>query len=151
MATFTGITNASSPPALTDEIIGIGGGTTDLSYTLAQIGQALSPTPPNTQGTGITSYTLLLSDLGGIVEMTSSSPNTVTIPLNSSVPFPNGAQIDITQLGTGVTTIVAAGGVTIISSGSLPYTLPTQGSTATLYKTAAGTGATDTWVLNGAV
>jgi len=45
--------------------------------------------------------------------MTSSSPNTVTIPLNSAVSYPIGTQITVTQAGTGITSIVGAGGVTI--------------------------------------
>ena len=59
-----------------------------------------------------TSYTLALSDWGKIIEMQSGSPNTVTIPLNSSVAFPIGTEIQVLQFGAGQTTIAAVGGVT---------------------------------------
>lgn len=52
-----------------------------------------------------TSYGLLISDDGKLVTMNNASPNTVTIPANSSVAFPIGTEIDIIQLGTGTTTI----------------------------------------------
>ena len=61
------------------------------------------------------SYTLALSDRGKLLEMNSASANTATIPLNSSVPFPIGSKIDVTQYGAGATTITATGGVTIRS------------------------------------
>lgn len=52
-------------------------------------------------------YTLLLSDDGKLIKMNLSSANTITVPLNSSVAFPNGTQITVVQAGTGQTTIVA--------------------------------------------
>lgn len=61
------------------------------------------------------SYTLVLSDNGKLIEMNVSTANNLTIPLNSSVAFPVGTQIDAIQYGTGQTTIVAASGVTIRS------------------------------------
>jgi hypothetical protein len=39
----------------------------------------------------------------------------LTIPLNSSIAFPIGTKIDVTQYGAGATTITATGGVTIRS------------------------------------
>lgn len=65
--------------------------------------------------TSSASYTLVLTDQGKIVEMTSSSANNLTIPLNSSVAFPIGTSIFVLQAGTGQTTIVATAGVTINS------------------------------------
>lgn len=58
-------------------------------------------------------YVLVLSDKSKTIEMNVSSPNTVTIPLHSSVAFPIGTEITVLQYGTGKTQIVAAGGVTI--------------------------------------
>ena len=70
----------------------------------------------NTQ-TG-TSYTLVLGDAGKLVERNNASPNTLTIPPNSSVAFPTGTQILVTQLGAGTTTLAAGAGVTIRSKDS---------------------------------
>jgi hypothetical protein len=61
------------------------------------------------------SYSLVLADRGKLVEMNSASANTLTIPLNSSIAFPIGTKIDVTQYGAGATTITATGGVTIRS------------------------------------
>ena len=89
------------------------------------------------------SYTLALTDNGKVVEMNVGSANNLTIPLNSSVAFPVGAQLDIFQYGAGQTTVVATGGVTIRSKGGL-LKLTGQYSGATLYQRA-----TDEWVLVG--
>ena len=47
--------------------------------------------------------------------MNVGSANTVTVPNNSSVAFPIGTEITVMQYGAGVTTIVAASGVTFRS------------------------------------
>jgi hypothetical protein len=62
------------------------------------------------------SYTLVLSDAGKMVEMNVATANNLTIPLNSSVAFAIGTQIDVTQYGAGQTTFVATSGVTIRST-----------------------------------
>jgi hypothetical protein len=90
-----------------------------------------------------TSYTLVLTDAGKMVTMTNGSANTLTVPANSSVAFPVNTRLDIIQYGAGQTTIAAAGGVTIYSSGS-KLKLTGQYSGASLWKKA-----TDTWVLVG--
>jgi hypothetical protein len=87
------------------------------------------------------SYTLIAQDVGRLIEMGVASANTLTVPLNSSVAFPIGAQINILQTGAGQTTIAGAGGVTINGTGTK---LRVQWSSATLIKRA-----TDTWVLIG--
>jgi hypothetical protein len=61
------------------------------------------------------SYTLVLGDNGKLIEMNVGSANNLTVPLNSSVAFPIGTQIDCIQYGAGQTTIVATSGVTINS------------------------------------
>ena len=61
------------------------------------------------------SYTLALSDRGKLVEMNVATANTLTIPLNSSIAFPIGTKIDVTQYGAGQVTITATGGVTLRS------------------------------------
>ena len=62
------------------------------------------------------SYTLVLTDQSKIVEMNVASANNLTVPLNSSVAFPIGTEIQVLQYGAGQTTIVATGGVTLRSN-----------------------------------
>ena len=88
------------------------------------------------------SYTLTLQDKGDLVEMLVGSANNLTVPPNSSVPFPIGTQINILQTGTGQTTVVAGSGVTVNATPGLK--IRAQWSYATLIKRG-----TDTWVLVG--
>jgi hypothetical protein len=91
-----------------------------------------------------TSYTAALTDATGIVTMTNASANTFTVPPNSSVAFPIGAQLLVQQGGVGTTTVAAGAGVTIhIYGGSLP--LAGQYAIAQIIKTG-----TDTWIAEGA-
>jgi hypothetical protein len=56
------------------------------------------------------SYTLSsLSERDSLVEVDSPSAVTITIPNNSSVPFPVGTTLDILGVNTGLVTIAAAG------------------------------------------
>lgn len=90
-----------------------------------------------------TSYTLVLTDDGKIVETNNGSANTLTVPPNSSVAFPVGTQILVLQTGAGQTTLAAGSGVTVNSKdGDLK--LSGQWSAATLIKRA-----TDAWVAVG--
>jgi hypothetical protein len=89
------------------------------------------------------SYTLVLSDRGKLIEMNVATANNLTVPLNSSVSFPIGTQIDIIQYGAGQTTIVATGGVTIRSTNSWLKINARYGA-ATLIKIAS-----DEWYLVG--
>jgi hypothetical protein len=88
------------------------------------------------------SYTLVLLDANKLVELNVAGANNLTVPLNSSVEFPIGTQINILQTGAGQTTIVATGGVTINATPGLK--LRAQWSSATLIKRA-----TNTWVAIG--
>ena len=89
------------------------------------------------------SHTLVLSDKDKLVEMNSSSANTLTVPLNSSEAFPIGSQINILQTGTGQTTVApVSGGVTINATPGLK--LRARWSSATLIKRAE-----NVWVLAG--
>jgi len=90
------------------------------------------------------SYTLVLADKNKIVEMNKASANNLTVPLNSSVAFAVGSQINILQTGAGQTTVVATSGVTINATPGLK--LRAQWSYATLIKRAE-----NTWVLVGDV
>lgn len=86
------------------------------------------------------SYTLVMADTNKIVEM--SGGGTLTVPLNSSVPFPTASQITILQTGSTQVTIAGAVGVTV--NARIGLKLSGQWSAATLFKRA-----TDTWVLMG--
>lgn len=88
------------------------------------------------------SYTLALSDMGKMVEVSVASANTVTVPPNSTVAFPVGTVIDLLQTGAGQTTIVAGSGVTVNSAIGLKFRA--QWSPAMLIKRA-----TDSWVALG--
>lgn len=87
-----------------------------------------------------TTYTLALTDQNSLVTMSNSSANTVTVPANASVAFPIGARITVSQIGTGATTIAAAGGVTI-NGGA---TIASQYGKVELQQTAA-----NTWLISG--
>jgi hypothetical protein len=89
------------------------------------------------------SYTLVSDDRSKMVEMNVASANNLTVPLNSSVPFAIGTQIDITQYGAGQTTIVATVGVTVRSANGW-LKLNAQYGAATLIKID-----TDEWYLFG--
>jgi hypothetical protein len=88
------------------------------------------------------SYTLVLGDAQGVVEMNVASANTLTIPPNSSVAYPVGTSILVVQTGAGQTTITAGAGVTINSY--LGLKIIGQWAGCTLVKRA-----TNTWVAVG--
>ena len=101
-----------------------------------------SPTITIATTTSSASYTLLLTDGGKVVEMTSASANTLTIPLNASAAFAVGTSIFVLQAGAGQTTIAGAAGVTVNSYVGLK--LIGQWAGCTLIKRA-----TNTWVAVG--
>jgi hypothetical protein len=82
------------------------------------------------------SYTLALPDAGRAVEINSTSATTLTVPTNSSVAFPIGTVIEVTQIGTGNITIAPASGVSLQSAGGLLQTR-TQYSAASIRKRSA--------------
>lgn len=95
--------------------------------------------PSNQQ---VASYTLALSDVGKMVEISNGSANTLTVPPSSSVNFPVGSQIVVVQTGVGQTTLTPGSGVTI--NGTPGLKLRAQWSSATLVKRS-----TDTWIAFG--
>ncbi|CAJ0861974.1 hypothetical protein R77567_01605 [Ralstonia sp. LMG 32965] len=105
-------------------------------------------TPPPVNPQSGTSYTLALTDApassanAGIVTMSNANANTVTVPANSTVAFPVGTQIQVTQLGAGQTSIAAESGVTIRTPSTSNARV--QYSTLVLTQVAA-----NTWVLGG--
>jgi len=109
------------------------GANTDIASTIAH-------RPENLQ---TASYTLVIGDAGKNIRMNNASANNLTVPLNATVAFALGTEIDICQYGAGQTSVVATGGVTIRSkAGNLKLT--GQYSGATLKKIG-----TDEWMLFG--
>jgi hypothetical protein len=98
--------------------------------------------PVQTRVVSGTSDTLVLADAGKIVESSSGSATTITVPLNSSVAYAVGTQITLLQTGAGQLTVAGTAGVTVNATPGLK--LRAQWSSATLIKRA-----TDTWVLIG--
>lgn len=93
---------------------------------------------------GNASRTLSSADAGSLIRMTSASANSVVVPLEATAHFPVKGVVTIRQVGTGTTTIVAEGGVTLTSPALLA--LRAQNSTVQLIKVA-----TNTWDLIGDV
>lgn len=91
-------------------------------------------------------HTLALTDSENIVEIDKATANVLTIPLNSSVAFPIGTIITITQAGVGTTSITAATSVTLngVSAGSGDMTGEFAG--VSLYKSE-----TDVWIVQGSI
>jgi hypothetical protein len=87
--------------------------------------------------------TFALTDGNTFQLCTSGSAMTLTVPLNATVAFPVGTEIDVYQQGAGQVSIAATGGVTINSAfGNLK--IAAQYTGASLKKTA-----TNTWELYG--
>jgi len=86
-----------------------------------------------------TAYTTVLSDNGKLITLSNASAITATIPPNSSVAYPVGAQLNFVQYGVGQVTVTQGAGVTIVSTGntaSAPKTR-TQYSSATAIQVSA--------------
>jgi hypothetical protein len=90
-----------------------------------------------------TSYTLVQSDEGKVIDLTSGSNENLTIPQDSTVPFPNGTQLVIIRSGTGELG-VTGGGVVTVNSAQGYLNLNFQYSAATLIKLS-----TDNWYVFG--
>lgn len=88
-------------------------------------------------------YNLGLADAGQTILINSTNDVTVTVPLNSAVPFTIGQRLDVVRLNTGNVTFAGAVGVNINSKNSNKK-IAARYSGATLIKYD-----TDTWVLIG--
>ena len=93
-----------------------------------------------------TTYTTVLADNGKLVTQSNASAITSTIPPNSSVAYPVGAQLNFAQYGAGQVTFAQGAGVTIVSTGATASApkLRAQYSTATAIQTSA-----DNWIVVG--
>jgi hypothetical protein len=130
--TFTGTPAAPTAAAGTN--------TTQVATT-AFVRQELL-TPVNSQSG--TSYTLVLSDSGKIIECSNAGAITVTVPPNSSVAFPVGTRVAIAQTGAGQVTVAAGSGVTIKNGATWTLKTAEQEAVVELLKIA-----TDTWRIYG--
>lgn len=98
----------------------------------------------NTQ-TG-TTYTTVLDDNGKLITLSNASSIAVTIPLNASVAYPVGAQLNFAQLGAGQVTVSGTSGVTVVSTGATASAPKARAQYSTL--TAVQTS-TDNWIVIG--
>lgn len=111
--------------------------------TAANMRDAVESSAGLVSTTQAANYTAALVDRGTIVEMTSASANTFTVPPNASVAFPVHALLHVCQFGAGVTTIAAGAGVTIRSATGT-FAMRAQYGVASIRKRA-----TNEWVLFG--
>lgn len=93
-----------------------------------------------------TAHVLELSDTGSILETTGSSAVTLTIPPETTVPFETGTLINVTQVGTGGTTVAAAPGVALNGVTGGAVALDGQWAGAALVKRSA-----NAWIVQGAL
>jgi fibronectin-binding autotransporter adhesin len=85
-----------------------------------------------------TTYTFVAADFTKLVTLSNASPVAVTLPLESSVPWPAGTQLRLLNQGAGLVTVAGDVGVTINGT---PLTLA-QYKAAVITKTG-----TDTWTI----
>jgi hypothetical protein len=119
-----------------------------VSVTGTAIYHIQTNTPTLDSGNSFT-YTLVLADDGKFIDMNTSSPNTnyINVPLDASVNFPVGTQINIVQTGTGQTIIRDStnGGISGVTVNATPgKKLRAVWSVATLVKRS-----TNNWLLMG--
>ena len=90
-----------------------------------------------------TSYTLALADAQSLIIFSNAATITVTVPPNSSVAYPVGTRVDVSQGAAGKVTLAQGAGVTINSKSGNKSTAA-QYVALSLFKTA-----TNTWLLVG--
>jgi hypothetical protein len=91
-----------------------------------------------------TNYNLGLADAGKTLLINSASDITVTVPINSAVPFATGQRLDVVRLGSGNVTFAGADVSININSKNSNKKIAARYSGATLIKYD-----TNTWVLIG--
>ena len=90
-----------------------------------------------------TSYTMVLSDKGKLLEFENTGSITLTIPTNAAAAFDIGDRVDVLLTSTGSLSIVGDTGVTLNAEGDLT-TIASQWTRVTLIKRG-----TNSWVLTG--
>ena len=71
-----------------------------------------------TENVKTASHTLELVDRDRVVAFNGTSPQTVTVPTDAAVAFPNGSVVYINRINTGTVALAASGGVTITKTGT---------------------------------
>ena len=132
------LTAAAAAQSTADAALPLTGGT----LTGALIGTSIKGYRPTSEQTG-TTYTFVLGDANTLIYANNASAQTYTIPANASVGLPIGSEIEVFNLGAGIVTFSAAGGVTIYSKDSL-LSMSAQYAAAILKKQDD-----DTWILIG--
>lgn len=79
-------------------------------------GKANSLRPENIQ---TASYTMQLTDAGGVINMNNTSTATLTVPTNASVAFPTGTIIWVYRQGSANVTLQGDAGVTLSATGTM--------------------------------
>ena len=139
LALSKAVESITAPGGISDIVIAT-------SSATATVNALIHPTIVTTSlGPTATAYTLALTDTSRILFCTNTATLTITIPLNSSVAFLQGATIDFVQGGSGKVTIAGASGVTLNSNGSF---FSTKGQYALV--SVIKTNTTDTWIEFGA-
>jgi hypothetical protein len=144
--TFTALSPASGAPPPLSRCFG--GANPISALALINLARAIGTKPATTQAAA---YTFALADVGTVVESTSATAVTFTIPPHSTTAFDypglsgalGGAVIEVFQAGAGQVTIAGGTGVTLQSNGSLVHTAA-QYATIRLRQRAL-----DTWALDG--
>ena len=90
-------------------------------------------------------YSIVLADVGKVIQSNNLADSTITIPTNATTPFPVGTQITFIRWNTPEVSIVNSVGVTLVSSDG-KRRINKQYESATLLKTDG-----DEWVLIGAL
>lgn len=121
----------------------------DINFGASTVSGSLGIANGGTCGTGAvreatTSTTLVITDCGNIVKLTSSSAIVATVPLNSTAPFAIGSQINLLQYDAGSASVAAASGVTIRKLSTLTFV----GQWSRVVLTKIGT---DEWLADGAL
>jgi len=97
-----------------------------------------------TINTKTANYSLVLTDKNKFIKMSSASSRTITVPLQATVNFPEGAQIHLVRYGSGALEIVGESNAVNIYATPGKF-LRAQYSSATLLKCAD----TNAWLLMG--
>lgn len=116
----------------------------DIPSTVDDIG-AFGPSNYGNIVSSTVDLTLNLSHANTVLVYGTTSARTITVPNNSSVPFPIGTQITVIRNSTGTVTFIPASGVTLNSKDN-KRSIDGRYASATLIKTA-----TNTWMLIGAL
>lgn len=129
--THEGLTN--NPHSVTKSQVGLSNAddTSDITKALTLEGTAKTD-----------DFTFALADVGVVTRFNKATPIVGTIPLDASVDFPIGTNIELSSIAAGAATVAATGGVTLTSSSGnfiIPAPLTFAGNLALLRKTAANT------------